>query len=83
MSHVVKVHNQKFILPKNPNQADKFMGIWVEAQNQAISKVTHLFLKDNDLSEHDFDLKVDEYTVKFYKQMTNGGTNVYRRKLKT
>ena len=61
---------------KNPKEADSFMGMWVKAQNKAITKVTDEFL-NNDFSEDDFDLKVDEYTVKFYNQMKNGGNNVY------
>jgi len=83
MSHVVKVHNQTFIVPKDPKEADSFMGLWVKAQNKAITKVTDEFLNNNDFSEDDFDLKVDEYTVKFYKQMKYGGNNVYRRELET
>ena len=59
------------------------MGVWIKAQNKAITKVTDLFLKDNDFSEEDFDLKVDEYTVKFYRQIKNGGNDVYRRELET
>ena len=59
------------------------MGAWIKAQNKAITKVTDIFLKDNDFSEEDFDLKVDEWTVKFYKQSKNGGTYVYRRELET
>jgi hypothetical protein len=59
------------------------MGLWVKAQNKAITKVTDEFLNNNDFSEDDFDLKVDEYTVKFYKQMKYGGNNVYRRELET
>jgi len=59
------------------------MGVWIKAQNKAITKVTDIFLKDNDFSEEDFDLKVDEYTVKFYRQMKNGGNDVYRRELET
>ena len=57
--------------------------MWVKAQNKAITKVTDEFLKDNDFSEDDFDLKVDEYTVKFYRQIKNGGNDVYRRELET
>ena len=83
MSRVVKVNNQTFIVPKDPKQADLFMGVWIKAQNKAITKVTDIFLKDNDFSEEDFDLKVDEYTVKFYRQMKNGGNDVYRRELET
>ena len=83
MSHVVKVHNQTFIVPKDPKEADLFMGTWIKAQNKAITKVTDIFLKDNDFSEEDFDLKVDEYTVKYYRQMKNGGNDVYRRELET
>ena len=59
------------------------MGTWIKAQNKAITKVTDIFLKDNDFSEEDFDLKVDEYTVKYYRQMKNGGNDVYRRELET
>ena len=83
MSRVVKVNNQTFIVPKDPKQADLFMGVWIKAQNKAITKVTDLFLKDNDFSEEDFDLKVDEYTVKYNRQIKNGGNDVYRRELET
>jgi len=62
MSRVVKVHNHTFIVPKNPKEADAFMGAWIKAQNKAITKVTDIFLKDNDFSEEDFDLKVDEWS---------------------
>ena len=83
MSHVVKVHNHTFLVPKDPKEADQFIGCWVKAQNKAITKVTDEFLTNNDFSEDDFDLKVDEYTVKFYKQLKNGGKDVYRRELET
>jgi len=43
------------------------MGLWLKAQNKAIAKVQDEFIF-NEYSPDEFDLKVDEYTVKYYKQ---------------
>ena len=82
MSLVVKVRNTKFLLPKDPINQDKFIGLWLNAQKKAINKVMGEQII-NDYEPEIFDEKVDEYTLEFYKQEKHGGQHVYRRELKT
>ena len=49
-------------------------------------EVSYEDLKDeiiHDYSQEEFDDKVDEVTYTIYKQLRNGGNNVYRRELET
>ena len=82
MSRVVKVNNQKILLPEYENNQDKFIGLWLKAQNKAITKVQDEFIF-HDYSPDEIDDKIDEYTLKFYRQIKNGGEYVYRRELET
>lgn len=66
MSHV-EVNKLKIVIPEDGETADWFMGLWLKAQNKAIAKVQDEFIF-NEYSPDEFDLKVDEYTVKYYKQ---------------
>ena len=82
MSRVVKVNNQKILLPEDENNQDKFIGLWLKAQSKAITKVHDEFIfKDYTIDE--IDEKIDEYTLKIYRQLKNGGNNLYRRELET
>ena len=82
MSRVVQVNNQKILLPEDENNQDKFIGLWLKAQNKAITKVNDEFIFKNYTTD-EIDEKIDEYTLKFYKQLKYGGHNVYRRELET
>lgn len=84
MSLVITISkNKKIILPKNHNNQDKFMGLWLQAQQKAIKKVKDEFI-NRSYSQAQFDQKVDEVTYDIYKQLRNGGNkDVYRRELKT
>ncbi len=82
MSLVVQVRNTKFLLPKDLDNQDKFIGLWLNAQKKAINKV----MKESTFKNFDpeeFDDKVDEYTLEFYRHEKYGGDYVYRRELKT
>ena len=82
MSRVVQVNNQKILLPEDENNQDKFIGLWLKSQSKAITKVHDEFIfKDYTIDE--IDEKIDEYTLKIYRQLKNGGNNVYRRELET
>ena len=81
MSLVVNIGNgKKIYLSSNKNNQDKFIGLWLKAQQKAITKVKDEFIL-KDYSEQEFDDRVDEVTYKIYKQLRNGGNNVYRREL--
>tara|TARA_Y100000401_G_scaffold111644_1_gene110119 strand:- start:302 stop:583 length:282 start_codon:yes stop_codon:yes gene_type:complete len=84
MSLVITISkNKKIILPKNRNNQDKFMGLWLQAQQKAIRKVIDEFIIRS-YSQEQFDQRVDEVTYDIYKQLKNGGnSNVYRRELET
>ena len=84
MSLVITISkNKKIILPKNRNNQDKFMGLWLQAQQKAIRKVIDEFITRS-YSQEQFDQRVDEVTYDIYKQLKNGGnSNVYRRELET
>ena len=84
MSLVITISkNKKIILPKNRNNQDKFMGLWLQAQQKAIRKVIDEFIIRS-YSQEQFDQRVDEVTYDIYKQLRNGGnSNVYRRELET
>jgi len=71
MSHVV-VNNLKIIIPNDPDTADWFRGLWLKAQNKAIEKVQDEFIF-KDYTPDEFDFKVNEYTIKYYKQLKVGG----------
>ncbi len=72
MSLVVQVNQNKILLPKDPHDQDKFMGKWLEAQTLAVAKVQDEWLFE-DYTSDDFDFKVNEYTLKYYRQIKNGG----------
>ena len=69
-------------LSSNKNNQDKFIGLWLQAQQKAITKVIDEFIS-KDYSEQEFDDRVDAVTYEIYKQLRNGGNNVYRRELET
>ena len=82
MSRVVQVNNQKILLPEDENNQDKFIGLWLKAQSKAITKVhDEIIFKDYTIDEKK--KKIDEYTLKIYRQLRYGGNNVYRRELET
>tara|TARA_S200002703_G_scaffold143153_1_gene135974 strand:+ start:275 stop:523 length:249 start_codon:yes stop_codon:yes gene_type:complete len=82
MSRVVVVRGTKFLLPSDPINQDIFIGLWLNAQKKAINKVMEeQIFKDYSVDE--FDEKIDEYTLIFYKQIKIGGDYVYRRELET
>ena len=82
MSRVVQVRNTKILLPEDETNQDVFIGLWLKAQNKAITKVKDEFIL-HDYSLDEIDDKIDEYTLKFYRQIKNGGEYVYRRELET
>ena len=83
MSLVVEISkNKKIFLPPDYKNQDEFIGLWLKAQSKAITKVTDEFIFKT-YSQEEFDDKVDELTYKIYKQLRNGGNNVYRRELET
>ena len=83
MSLVVEIGNgKKIYLSTNKNNQDKFIGLWLQAQQKAITKVIDEFIS-KDYSEQEFDDRVDAVTYEIYKQLRNGGNNVYRRELET
>jgi len=83
MSLVIQISkNKKIILPPDPKNQDEFIGLWLKAQQKAITKVTDEFIFKT-YSQEEFDDKVDEVTYTIYKQLRNGGNNVYRRELET
>ena len=82
MSRVVQVKNTKILLPEDEKNQDIFIGLWLKAQNKAITKVKDEFIFKN-YSTDEIDDKIDEYTLKFYRQIKYGGHNVYRRELET
>ena len=82
MSRVVQVKNTKILLPKDEKNQDIFIGLWLKAQSKAITKVKDEFIFKN-YSTDEIDDKIDEYTLKFYRQLKYGGHNVYRRELET
>ena len=82
MSRVVQVRNTKILLPEDEINQDVFIGLWLKAQNKAITKVQDEFIF-HDYSPDEIDDKIDEYTLKFYRQIKNGGEYVYRRELET
>ena len=82
MSRVVKVNNQKILLPEDENNQAKFIGLWLKAQSKAITKVKDEFIF-KDYTTDEIDEKIDEYTLKIYRQLKYGGNDVYRRELET
>ena len=82
MSRVVQVNNQKILLPEDVNNQDKFIGLWLKAQSKAITKVKDEFIF-KDYTTDEIDEKIDEYTLKIYRQLKYGGNDVYRRELET
>ena len=83
MSLVIQISkNKKIILPPDPKNQDEFIGLWLKAQQKAITKVTDEFIFKT-YSQEEFDDKIDEVTYTIYKQLRNGGNNVYRRELET
>ena len=83
MSLVVEISkNKKIYLPPDYQNQDEFIGLWLKAQQKAITKVTDEFIFKS-YSQEEFDDRVDEVTYKIYKQLRNGGNNVYRRELET
>lgn len=82
MSRAVKVCSTTIIIPEDEHNQDKFIGLWLQAQEKAITKVYYEFSR-SDYTEDEIDEKIDEYTLEFYRQKKLGGHDVYRRKLKT
>lgn len=72
MSLVVQVNQNKILLPKDSHAQDIFMGEWLNAQTLAIAKVQDDWLF-KDYTSDEFDFKVNEYTLKYYRQNKNGG----------
>ena len=83
MSLVVDIgNNRKIYLPKNLKNQDQLIGLWLQAQSKAITKVTDEFILKS-YSQAEFDDRVDVVTYEIYKTLRNGGNNVYRRELET
>ena len=83
MSLVVDIgNNRKIYLPKNLKNQDELIGLWLQAQSKAITKVTDEFILKS-YSQAEFDNRVDVVTYEIYKTLRNGGNNVYRRELET
>ena len=83
MSLVVDIgNNRKIYLPKNFKNQDELIGLWLQAQSKAITKVTDEFILKS-YSQAEFDDRVDVVTYEIYKTLRNGGNNVYRRELET
>ena len=83
MSLVVDIgNNRKIYLPKNLKNQDELIGLWLQAQSKAITKVTDEFILKS-YSQAEFDDRVDVVTYEIYKTLRNGGNNVYRRELET
>jgi hypothetical protein len=83
MSLVIEISkNKKIFLPSGYKNQDEFIGLWLQAQSKAITKVSDEFILKT-YSQEEFDDRVDEITYKIYKQLRNGGNNVYRRELET
>ena len=82
MSRVVQLRNTKILLPEDETNQDDFIGLWLKAQEKAVTKAKDLFIFSK-YSKQEFDDKVDELTYQIYKQLRNGGNNVYRRELET
>ena len=83
MSLVIDIgKGKKIYLPQGLDNQDEFIGLWLKAQNKAITKVQDEFIFHN-YSPDEIDDKIDEYTLKFYRQIKNGGEYVYRRELET
>ena len=59
MSRVVQVNNQKILLTEDENNQDKFIGLWLQAQEKAITKVYYEFSR-SDYTEDEIDEKIDE-----------------------
>ena len=83
MSLVVDIgNNRKIYLSKNLNNQDQLIGLWLQAQSKAITKVTDEFILKS-YSQAEFEDRVDIVTYEIYKTLRNGGNNVYRRELET
>ena len=83
MSLVVDIgNNRKIYLSKNLNNQDQLIGLWLQAQSKAITKVTDEFIFKT-YSQEEFEDRVDEVTYIIYKQLRNVCNNVYRRELET
>jgi len=83
MSLVVDIgNNRKIYLPKGYQNQDHFIGLWLQAQEKAITKVKDEFIFKT-YSDTEFDDRVDVVTYEIYKTLRNGGNNVYRRELET
>ena len=63
MSRVVQVRNTKILLPEDETNQDVFIGLWLKAQNKAITKVQDEFIFHN-YSPDEIDDKIDEYTLR-------------------
>ena len=74
--------HKKIFLPRGFKNQDRFIGLWLQAQEKAITKVKDEFIFKT-YSAQEFDDRVDEVTYENYKQLRNGDKNVYRRQLKT
>ena len=83
MSLVVEISkNKKIFLPSDYKNQDEFIGLWLQAQSKAITKVKDEFIFKT-YSQEEFDDRVDVVTYEIYKTLRNGGNNVYRRELET
>ena len=83
MSLIVDIgNNRKIYLPKGYQNQDHFIGLWLQAQEKAITKVKDEFIFKT-YSDTEFDDRVDVVTYEIYKTLRNGGNNVYRRELET
>ena len=68
MSRTVKVADVNIVLPEDAKNQDDFIGLWLKAQNKAITKA-HDELIFTDYSSDEIDQKIDEYTLEIYKQL--------------
>ena len=83
MSLVIDIgRGKKIYLPQGYKNQDEFIGLWLKAQAKAVTKATDEFIFKS-YSKDEFDDRIDELTYEIYKQLRNGGNNVYRRELET
>ena len=83
MSLVVDIgNNRKIYLSKNLNNQDQLIGLWLQPQSKAITKVTDEFILKS-YSQAEFENRVDVVTYEIYKTLRIGGNNVCRREVET
>ena len=83
MSLVIDIgNNRKIYLPKGYQNQDHFIGLWLQAQEKAITKVKDEFIFKT-YSDTEFDDRVDVVTYEIIGRLNMEAKYVYRRKFKT